>query len=75
MRNQTIHRFAIVLASPFWTTALSTAALRQARAPSVSTDKTTVKQLITEPATLVSLRFEWWIDGDDNRNATSGLLS
>src|SRR6059058_3754504 len=33
-------------------------------------DKTTVKEFITEPATLLSLGFEWKIDGDDNRNAT-----
>jgi hypothetical protein len=35
-----------------------------------ATDKTTVKVFVTEPATLVSLGFEWRIDGDDNRNAT-----
>jgi hypothetical protein len=33
-------------------------------------DKTTVKEFITEPPTLLSLGFEWRIDGDDNRNAT-----
>jgi hypothetical protein len=32
-------------------------------------DKTTIREFITEPATLVSLGFEWRIDGDDNRNA------
>jgi hypothetical protein len=33
-------------------------------------DKTTTRDFITEPATLLSLGFEWLIDGDDNRNAT-----
>src|SRR5215475_8264914 len=36
----------------------------------LAADKTTAKEFITEPATLVSLGFEWLIDGDDNRNAT-----
>src|SRR5439155_12331507 len=38
--------------------------------PLFAVDKTTVKEFITEPATLISLGFEWRIDGDDNRNAT-----
>src|SRR5215471_16262317 len=33
-------------------------------------DKTTIKEFITEPSTLLSLGFEWRIDGDDNRNAS-----
>jgi hypothetical protein len=33
-------------------------------------DKTTAREFITEPPTLLSLGFEWHIDGDDNRNAT-----
>jgi len=33
-------------------------------------DKTTPKDFITEPPTLISLGFEWYVDGDDNRNAT-----
>ena len=33
-------------------------------------DKATAKEFITEPATLLSLGFDWHIDGDDNRNAT-----
>src|SRR2546429_8206421 len=39
-------------------------------ATSAAADRTVVKEFITEPATLVSLGFEWRIDGDDNRNAT-----
>lgn len=32
-------------------------------------DRTTAGALITEPPTLVSLGFEWEMEGDDNRNA------
>src|SRR5207244_5276660 len=52
------YRFLIILL-----TLLSTTPLRAA-------DKTTIKEFITEPSTLLSLGFEWRIDGDDNRNAT-----
>src|ERR1051325_8834951 len=38
--------------------------------PLYGADKTTIKEFITEPPTLISLGFEWRIDGDDNRNAT-----
>jgi len=38
--------------------------------PCWAADKTTAKEFITEPPTLLSLGFEWHIDGDDNRNAT-----
>ena len=38
-------------------------------APLHAADKTTAGELITEPPTLLSLGFEWRIDGDDNRNA------
>src|SRR5688572_18535102 len=27
-------------------------------------------ELVVEPPTLINLGFEWWIDGDDNRNAS-----
>jgi len=37
--------------------------------PALAADSTTSGQFITEPPTLVSLGFEWEIDGDDNRNA------
>src|SRR5262247_4327754 len=58
MRNPAIHRLVIALLSlPLWTVALSAA------------DKTSTKEFITEPSTLLSLGFEWRIDGDDNRNA------
>src|SRR6185503_8925464 len=32
-------------------------------------DKVVSGQLVTEPPTLISLGFEWNIEGDDNRNA------
>jgi hypothetical protein len=38
-------------------------------------DKTVAKDFITEPPTLISLGFEWLIDGDDNRNATVTVSS
>src|SRR5262245_12511598 len=58
MRKLTMHRLAIAFLSlPLWTAALFAA------------DRTTVKEFITEPPTLLSLGFEWRIDGDDNRNA------
>jgi hypothetical protein len=38
-------------------------------APLFAVDKATAREFITEPPTLVSLGFEWRIDGDDNRNA------
>src|SRR6185503_9629355 len=27
-------------------------------------------ELVVEPPTLINLGFEWWIEGDDNRNAS-----
>jgi len=50
-------RNSVILVSLLWTNALSAA------------DKAAVREFITEPATLISLGFEWRIDGDDNRNA------
>ena len=38
--------------------------------PVFAGDKTIARDLIVEPPTLISLGFEWLIDGDDNRNAT-----
>jgi hypothetical protein len=39
-------------------------------APAAAADRTTVGELVVEPPTLISLGFEWLIEGDDNRNAT-----
>ena len=36
-------------------------------------DSTVPGELIVEPATLISLGFEWFIDGDDNRNAQATI--
>ncbi len=56
-------RIAIVLLSiPLFAVVLSAA------------DRTTVKDFVTEPPTLLSLGFEWRIDGDDNRNATAAVF-
>ena len=30
----------------------------------------TAGELVVEPPTLINLGFEWWIEGDDNRNAS-----
>jgi len=38
--------------------------------PLAAADRTSAGELVTEPATLVSLGFEWHIVGDDNRNAS-----
>jgi hypothetical protein len=38
--------------------------------PVFAVDKTIAKEFITERPTLISLGFEWRIDGDDNRNAS-----
>jgi hypothetical protein len=53
-----MRRFALVLLSLLWTTPLAAA------------DRTTAGEFVTEPPTLLSLGFEWQIDGDDNRNAS-----
>ena len=66
MRHATLRRFAIVLGSLLWTAS--------AWAADKTTDKATARTFVTEPATLVSLGFEWRIDGDDNRNATSSVF-
>ena len=36
-------------------------------------ETTTAGELIVEPPTLISLGFEWYIEGDDNRNAAVAL--
>ena len=37
-------------------------------------DKSKAAEFIVEPPTLVSLGFEWRLDGDDNRNATVAVF-
>ena len=46
----------------------ATAAAAQAPVGS-GNDAVTPGELVIEPPTLLNLGFEWWIDGDDNRNA------
>jgi hypothetical protein len=40
----------------------------------MAADRTTAREFVAEPPTLVSLGFEWRIDGDDNRNATVAVF-
>ena len=52
--------------------ALTAAPALAQRATSPATPMNAVEagELVVEPATLINLGFEWWIDGDDNRNAS-----
>jgi len=59
MRHSAIYRIVFALLSMLCTAATLSAA-----------DRTTVGEFITERPTLLSMGFEWLIDGDDNRNAT-----
>jgi len=40
----------------------------------LAADRTTARELVAEPPTLISLGFEWRIDGDDNRNASVAVF-
>ncbi len=42
--------------------------------PLVASDRVTSGEFITEPPTLMSLGFEWQIQGDDNRNAAVSVF-
>ena len=42
--------------------------------PLAAADKATSGEFITEPPTLISLGFEWHIEGDDNRNAAVSVF-
>ena len=57
-----LHRFEVILFLLFFTGNLAAA------------DKVVSKEFITETPTLISLGFEWQIDGDDNRNAEVGVF-
>lgn len=39
-----------------------------------ASNKTIAKEFYAEPPTLISLGFEWQIDGDDNRNASAAVF-
>lgn len=39
-----------------------------------ASNKTKAKEFYAEPPTLISLGFEWQIDGDDNRNASAAVF-
>jgi hypothetical protein len=42
--------------------------------PLVASDRVTSGEFIIEPPTLISLGFEWQIQGDDNRNAAVSVF-
>ena len=39
----------------------------------IAQQQTTAGELVIEPPTLISLGFEWYIEGDENRNASVAL--
>jgi hypothetical protein len=43
---------------------------RAVKAASAPEDRTRLGEFIVDPPTLINLGFEWFIDGDDNRNAS-----
>ena len=55
MYNSTLRLCAVFLVASF--------------SAAAAADKVTAKDFYTEPPTLISLGFEWSIDGDDNRNS------
>lgn len=50
--------------------ATSAAAQSSSGAPRDGSNAVTAGELVVEPPTLINLGFEWWIEGDDNRNAS-----
>jgi len=65
-RSRVRHAFAAAaLAAAF-----TTAAPAQPRTQPSGGDAVVAGEFVVEPATLINLGFEWWIEGDDNRNAS-----
>jgi len=63
MRIHTAHKIAFAfLLLPLFANALEAG------------DKVVSREFLTEPPTLISLGFEWQIDGDDNRNAAVAVF-
>ena len=58
MRMSALYRIAFILLTLLFFTNVVEAA-----------DRVVSREFIAEPPTLISLGFEWQIDGDDNRNA------
>ena len=52
----------------FLTLAAATAGAQEAAR--AGANAVTSGELVVEPATLINLGFEWWIEGDENRNAS-----
>ena len=59
-----------LLLSALFTTALAGAQGPVAPAPAVDPNSVAPGELLVEPPTLINLGFEWFMEGDDNRNAT-----
>jgi hypothetical protein len=62
-------RIARALAPLLTLAAASAVAQSPTAAAPPSANAVTPGELVVEPATLINLGFEWWIEGDDNRNA------
>src|SRR4029453_12024024 len=41
---------------------------------SASADRLVLRDFVVEPPTLINLGFEWFVDGDANRNAAIGVV-
>jgi hypothetical protein len=54
--------------------AMATATAAIFTIPLAAADKTTTGEFVVEPSTLISLGFEWHIQGDDNRNASVAVF-
>ena len=70
MRRMHTTRAAHSLALLLTLAAASAAAQRPANVASQATNAVRAGELVVEPPTLINLGFEWWIEGDDNRNAS-----
>jgi hypothetical protein len=69
-QRMTCRRWIVALGFSLAAT-LSSPMLAQAPAPpAVNPNQTTPGEFVIEPATLINLGFEWFIEGDDNRNAS-----
>ena len=58
------HRIATVCV------AILLSSIGSAQQPPATAARVTPGEFIVDPPTLINLGFEWFVDGDDNRNAT-----
>ncbi|HZJ33135.1 MAG TPA: hypothetical protein VFD21_16270 [Vicinamibacterales bacterium] len=68
-----LHLLAGLLAALLLSALVLAAGAQQPAPPSPSADATVAGELVIEPATLINLGFEWFIQGDANRNAVVDL--